>query len=219
MQRAARKVAQENVRLRSLLAHHGVRQDEVEIYLRSFDEVEALKIAPIAAAATSKPHQHGSSERASNVALDALQASVYNQRASHGIVDNNSNVHSLEVHASNLTSIAQHPETSGLVSDCQIQTVPPSSRATENLYDVQDNRRFDDVECPNTSDCFCPPTAIVTNQNSSCGLEISCETAANIIVEMRGEGDLDSVRASLGCVGREKCSVRNSTVLQIMDER
>jgi DNA polymerase II large subunit len=34
MQRAARKVAQENMRLRSLLARHGVSQEEVEIYLR-----------------------------------------------------------------------------------------------------------------------------------------------------------------------------------------
>lgn len=35
---------------------------------------------------------------------------------------------------------------------------------------------------------------------------------------MRGDGDVDSIRASLGCTSREECIVRNSTVLQIMDE-
>jgi hypothetical protein len=40
MQRAARKVAQENLRLRSLLAHHGISQEAVDFYLRSFDTTQ-----------------------------------------------------------------------------------------------------------------------------------------------------------------------------------
>jgi hypothetical protein len=38
MQRAARKVVQENERLRTLLAQHGVLQEEINAYLRSFDQ-------------------------------------------------------------------------------------------------------------------------------------------------------------------------------------
>ncbi|EAT83278.2 hypothetical protein SNOG_09086 [Parastagonospora nodorum SN15] len=129
MQRAARKVAEENARLRSLLAHHGILQDEVDAFLRSCDEPALPNDA-------------------------SLNTSVPS---------------------------AQQP---GAVPVNALVTAPNEAQFSDNGN----------------------------------GLEISCETAATIIVEMRGDGDVDSIRASLGCTSREECSVRNSTVLQIMDE-
>ncbi|KAH7386739.1 hypothetical protein DE146DRAFT_747918 [Phaeosphaeria sp. MPI-PUGE-AT-0046c] len=126
MQHAARYVALENTRLRTLLARHGVQQAEVDAYLRSCDGSDASQRVP--------------------TSTDAV----------------------------NMPPPGQRPP-SAPISRCGASAAP----ATNGLQ---------------------PPTA-------------------SIIIEMRGEGDVDSVRASLGCVGRESCTVRNSTVLQIMDER
>ncbi|EUC41560.1 hypothetical protein COCMIDRAFT_105873 [Bipolaris oryzae ATCC 44560] len=112
MQRAARKVAEENSLLRGLLASRGVTHNEVEAYLRSFNN------------------------------------------------NNNNN------------------------NNNNTTTTTPT---TETPLDT--------------------------------GLLISCETAATIIAEMRGDGDRSRIRASLGCVGDEECNVKNTRVLELMDER
>jgi hypothetical protein len=49
--------------------------------------------------------------------------------------------------------------------------------------------------------------------------EISCETAATIIAQMRGDGDDIAARASLGCKAGEVCGIKNTILMQIMDER
>jgi hypothetical protein len=77
----------------------------------------------------------------------------------------------------------------------------------------------EDVDCPNTSSCYCPPTSTVKERPLDTGLLISCETAATIIAEMRGDGDRHRIRASLGCHGDQECNVKNSVVLELMDER
>ncbi|KAH7382274.1 hypothetical protein BKA66DRAFT_418546, partial [Pyrenochaeta sp. MPI-SDFR-AT-0127] len=131
MQRAARKVAQDNVRLRSLLALHGVQQEEVESYLRSPEEAIIAEAHLPSLLWSMANHQRGTSETNSSLFLNSAENDQY---------------------------------------------------------------------------------------LSSPGLEISCETAATIIAEMRGDGDKDSVRASLGCRGREGCNIKNTTVLQVMEE-
>lgn len=93
-------------------------------------------------------------------------------------------------------------------------------------------------ECPNTLNCFCAPDSTTVPASTpsqsvtASGTEISCETAARIISEMRGRhsgestgGHLDAIWDELGCrrddgggrEGRRDCSVKNSVVLQIMD--
>ena len=47
--------------------------------------------------------------------------------------------------------------------------------------------------------------------------ETSCEVAATIIASMRWQGDEEEIRIELGCDGRRECTVRNTTVFQIMD--
>jgi hypothetical protein len=47
--------------------------------------------------------------------------------------------------------------------------------------------------------------------------ETSCEVAADIIASMRWQGDKEEVRMELGCDGQRQCTVRNTTVFQIMD--
>ncbi|KAH6866465.1 hypothetical protein BKA58DRAFT_363821 [Alternaria rosae] len=129
MQRAARKVAEENARLKSLLASRGVSHEEVDAYLRSFDAASAP--SPSAAALFAQP--------------------------------------------------AMRPQAS---------LTPAQSSVGYAKYPSLDN-----------------------------GLLISCETAATIISEMRGDGDRHRIRASLGCQGDQECSVKNTLVLELMDER
>ncbi|OAG19571.1 hypothetical protein CC77DRAFT_937328, partial [Alternaria alternata] len=129
MQRAARKVADENARLRSLLSSRGVAHEEIEAYLRSFD-------------AASTPN-HSSANR---YALP--------------------------------------------VSRPPVLAIPAVSS-------------FGYMASPSLDS----------------GLLISCETAASIIAEMRGDGDRQRIRASLGCHGDKECSVKNTLVLELMDER
>ncbi|CAI9635412.1 unnamed protein product [Alternaria burnsii] len=130
MQRAARKVADENARLRSLLSSRGVAHEEIEAYLRSFD-------------AASTPN-HSSANR---YALP--------------------------------------------VSRPPIVAIPAASS----------------------------PGYMASPQSLDSGLLISCETAASIIAEMRGDGDTQRIRASLGCHGDKECTVKNTLVLELMDER
>jgi hypothetical protein len=141
-------------------------------------------------------------------------------------ISNTNNVHCSGNQSTNVAQVAPYPTPSTTAVFPQLQmppSLPPQSVAS---YDApQSSCNFtpapsEELECPTTSECFCPPTATPKVRSLDNGLEISCETAATIIVEMRGDGnvDIDSVRASLGCKGREKCSVKNSRVLQIMDE-
>ncbi|KAF1361192.1 hypothetical protein EJ07DRAFT_40436, partial [Lizonia empirigonia] len=132
MQRAARKVAQENERLRTLLARHGVLRDEVDSFLRMCEQTE------------------GSAE-AETLGLSAKSPNVL-----------------------------------------QKATMPAQARLT---------RRHHQEDLKNATHD-----------------EISCETAATIIAQMRGDGDEAAAQASLGCNAGEVCSIKNSFLMQIMDE-
>jgi hypothetical protein len=211
MQRAARKVAEENLRLRSLLACHGVSQDEVESYLQSFNAGEASIIDAVT------PALHQSKIVADHLyeALDAVQSSNRTQCAGQQIV-NSSCILPAEDRTREISTTSRATEPT--LTDQNQHTATPASGATESHHDTQNGQSTDEFECPNTADCFCPPTLKPHTQPSDSGLEISCERAAAIITEMRGDVDMETIRASLGCAGRIECNVRNSIVLQIMDE-
>ncbi|KAI7975925.1 hypothetical protein EIK77_002485 [Talaromyces pinophilus] len=46
----------------------------------------------------------------------------------------------------------------------------------------------------------------------------SCETAANLIVTMRGYTDIVDVRSELGCHSESSCTVRNMDIFEILDK-
>jgi hypothetical protein len=226
VQRAARKVAQENVGLRSLLARKGVSQVEIDDYLNSFREaavsnsvatdstVVQTSCRPGACGPSSKPEPVASQPRC-QIQLPKLQP----------------------LQQPSLPQLAARPTVPPIARESRSPEVPHDPRIEINVpsppVSADDNfvekRQINDSSqrmpvptephCPSTADCFCPPPIPKSYRPPSPGLEISCEAAATIIVEMRGDGDIESARASLGCFGREECNVKNSTVLQIMDER
>lgn len=220
MQRAARKVAHENTRLRTLLARHGVSQDQVDSYLQSTDADE--EPSNIAAYTATGPLQSQINTHTilMRPVINVAQLSEHNHH---------SNDNQINIDTNAITPPSRHQN----FHDPAIAVIPQATNTgvhgcTQKSGTLPKNKEFQCEEpndatkepyCPNTSDCFCPPaTTTLATQPLNSGLEISCETAASIIIEMRGDGDVESVRASLGCAGRQSCSVRNSTVLQIMDE-
>jgi hypothetical protein len=127
---------------------------------------------------------------------------------------------------SNEPEVPEPPRQTGSCSQSQYQnddfnhnqsTYPTPRESNAQIFPIVHVE--EDVDCPSTSSCFCPPTTTVTERPLDTGLLISCEAAATIIAEMRGDGDKHRIRASLGCHGDKECSVKNSVVLELMDER
>lgn len=221
MQRAARKVAEENARLRSLLAHHGISQDEVDGFVRSCDENALPKNASVNTAASPSQRRGAKPVNALVTTPDTAQFSSngHGHPNTINVISNTNYLHTLENWGAPSATSTQFlkPSESVLMPGVQ-NRITSSPHTTTNHHEPRGNGAPEDPDCPTTSECFCPPTTAPRIRPTSNGLEISCETAATIIVEMRGDGDVDSIRASLGCTSREECIVRNSTVLQIMDE-
>lgn len=203
MQRAARKVARDNARLRALLALHGVSSEQVQSFLRSSDE-----------ASTSETYFPSFQEPSTTRRPQALE------KEGNGLFRPSESSHQTKSHAQHLDT--PRPSTSIVHTE-----IPPPETAAE-CDDMQGHRESNDSnypcpviepsECLTSLDCFCAPPPVSEYHPVSSGLEISCEAAATIIVEMRGDGDRDSIRASLGCRGQQTCIIKNSTVLQVMDE-
>lgn len=227
MQRAARKVASDNLRLRALLAHKGVSQESVDTYLRSFDVAENSEDA--SAAMPTSPGVYGlaTPKRLQEPAGYSTQASNHTQGSTF-FEERQDNEPQLNPALPALNTTRHHATkeitfshtTTMLLSPLLVQEDFDESEDNYRVHGShQTSRSREAQECPDASDCFCAPASTTNDQAVSFGLEISCETAATIIAEMRGDGDKDSVRASLGCGGLAHCSIKNSTVLQIMDER
>ena len=269
MQRAARKVAQENNRLRTLLAHHGILKDEVDSFLQSCEQTEGsatpeihiarspnvmsscmtnsgprtLHIQPLSQTRT-KEYHHPSPIQISRQAVKTLEQpveggcsattcnpqirTITEVHAESAIiprsVEVNRQVESYYASPSETDSSSpprpQEPRSSLTHSERQ----PPSqSQRCCPHPKAQPEVVMEDPDCPSTADCFCPPritaTGTTATRKSISSDEISCETAATIIAQMRGDGDDAAARASLGCGPREVCSIKNSFLMQVMDER
>jgi len=205
VQKAARRVSEENTGLRDLLFRHGVSQGEIEEHLRSFRTPGSTCFPTNHAIAPTSQPQIVCETRSDT-------SDQYPMRPRSHIHVRDITVRKGSVLA---TSSVDQPSK-------RLDAVP--SPAASQVHRLPSPRRTcakpsvpEEPDCPNTADCFCPPSIAATYQSFG-GFEISCEAAATIIVEMRGDGDIDSARASLGCRGPEECSVKNSTVMQIMDE-
>ncbi|KAJ4989597.1 hypothetical protein SVAN01_04974 [Stagonosporopsis vannaccii] len=206
IQRAARKVAEENSRLRSLLARHSVSREEADSYLGSF----AGASTPYLVATLGAPihRRGGASERVLNPTFGAGSSSCHAQHAGHDSYGDYNNKDHPFVQEQKSTPTTQQPETEGLQPLRLEELRPSSSRSSENYNDTPRNCRADNTvyaspiaeqtECPNTHNCFCAPATGSRDRLVNTNLEISCKAAAAIIAEMRGDGDTDVARASLG---------------------
>lgn len=226
MQRAARKVAQDNLRLRALLARHGVSNELIESFLRSPDDLSTPEAKAPSPQRRSSGLEHQATEK-DGVAFASHTQSPHQTQSRYG---GSERPRLLAPHSPEGTEIyGAQALYSSRPSTCTAQTKVSSHEMTAQCSDTPSHREANDgtfsypiaepSECPSSLDCFCaPPPVGEYRPPTSSGLKISCEAAAAVIAEMRGDGDRDSIRASLGCRGQESCTVKNSTVFQIMDE-
>ncbi|KAF1938244.1 hypothetical protein EJ02DRAFT_425862 [Clathrospora elynae] len=231
MQQAARRVAVENKRLRSLLASHGVAQEEVESYLQSFDEAAASSHYEGIVNGTPAPRQPGPADRITDPMRYAPQPQPQPQPSApfpHARQPPIGSLQHITHDKEGVEVTAQRSYELGLYTE---PGKPAFTRGADDRNGCPDDNAMhdsnahalpteeEDTECPNTSSCFCPPATTTRNRPMDNGLLISCEVAATIIAEMRGDEDRHQIRASLGCQGQEECNVKNFVVMELMDER
>lgn len=279
MQRAARKVAQENERLRTLLARHGVLRDEIDSFLRMCEQTEgsaeaetvgsnakspnvlspyinhpgprSLHIQPLSPA---YPKEYSPRPSPVQIARQTVQIPRQPTQLSRQPVQGGCSTSKrgsptkpatdVQVEAAIVSKPVEacSKAESYYASPSETDSSPPPRRPQE-CYPVtspncqpstqsqgccppskpQPEVVMEDPDCPSTADCFCPPVTPASTAATSIppmrSDEISCETAATIIAQMRGDGDDAAARASLGCNAGEICNIKNSFLMQIMDER
>ncbi|KAH6611992.1 hypothetical protein C7974DRAFT_89028 [Boeremia exigua] len=283
MQRAARKVAQENERLRTLLARHGILKEEIESFLLSCETTgRPIESEPQVMGARSSgaqylyPNNPGPrlihtnslspacpqeySPHASPVQLSRRTAQIARQESEQSIRPSGPMTRcGTATQCGSYTNISTRAEVEATImsrpveacrqaesyyaSPSETDSSPPPSRPQENRSEptyaehapsITQSQAccpppgpplevgMDDAGCPSTADCFCPPmisVSLPTHKVNQGNDEISCETAATIIAQMRGDGDDAAARASIGCGPGQVCSIKNSFLMQIMDER
>ncbi|KAK4243081.1 hypothetical protein C7999DRAFT_36597 [Corynascus novoguineensis] len=190
MRQVARKVALENSRLRSLLASHGVKNEEVDHYLASFDD--RASGALLTTTLTPQTVKVGPLPLVSDSRLSRLDRDVTNSAS-----------------ASALDTLAV------AANDCMRQTCCWSTTqcSPADGRDVQGH-----VAEPSPWGGPASPSPRPKTPNTTAShLEMSCTAAAYIMANMYRDGNKELAREALGCSGPEECLVKNTLVFQLLD--
>jgi hypothetical protein len=198
IQRAARKVAGENLLLRELLRHHGVADSEIEEYVRD---------CAVSGPGSSGQGREGLLMRhalpAGPVACKVLGFAKSDTTA---VEERGRLVGNAE---SDVVVLTEENDSSGRASPL---TSSPSRHPLEHV----DSRTS--THPANKTNTLCrPDPPNPTNQVQSLEDVTSCEIAANIIAGMRGHNNDEEARAELGCSPDDKCVVENMTIFSLMD--
>jgi hypothetical protein len=244
MQRAARVVAIENSRLRSLLARHGVSAEEVDAYLKSFgdDASRDSSATPITPVFDKRPASQPKSTldtppllRPSQPPISPMLRTATGSPASHSSrlpSPPRPDAHVRSDFVSRMTS----QSALGVLSPSPASTGKSGVDKLSVLADVSAN-----------GDCCGPLTVCSSGESSSrraneepyklqtlgdntkpvmgrtnptvtpSAMEMSCSDAAQIIADMQGHGDNELVKAALGCEDGKECVIKKSTVFQILE--
>jgi hypothetical protein len=237
MQIAARKVAWENGKLRDLLVSRGVSVQDIKEYIHNQEQIDLVS-APSNTISRGKlqsdnvfqtPEDQNAdasnTHRPTSQSLRALRGHESNTRQQDfnedSVVTTDGNQATVGTDLSSIPGLVPSPGPPHHVS-----SLSESSKDTnfaENCpgYDTYNSSPGDESEqqglLSTASECYCPPTPNQTfpNQVDSL-LEMSCETAASIIANMRGHEDASQARFELGCEKNKQCRIKNTTVLQVM---
>jgi len=192
VQQAARKVAEENHLLRELLASKGVRQQEVNEFLRISrkrsinDAVYSVKCQlPAQLVSGPSPTEHLSS--VAGPEPSSISKRTWNSAPGTG-----------PPRPCNRTGDTS-PSSSAL---------PNQSRGTYN----DQHELLLRSTAGSGVDCSTPRSV-----PEHTGLDTSCEEAATVLAFMRGHGDQERARNELGCEALSSCRIQNTSLLDIMD--
>ncbi|MCJ1401331.1 hypothetical protein MMC11_004543 [Xylographa trunciseda] len=206
IQKAARRVVEENIRLRSLLRLRGVTDVEIDEHLRAsvngIQEIASATHLPIFSQPTTP-------ESLINSPMDANIPVLLRQ---HDDLSRKAGAMSPAPH------IAEERPT--------IRSVQPDNRPTDYRFNFQDEEiteySRDIVPSPNPTEALLPngylPKSIATSATpSKVDNTTSCLLAANILAGMCCVKTAEEVSVELGCFPGTDCEVDNVKLFQIMD--
>lgn len=198
MQRAARVVAVKNEKLLALLALRGVKQYEIDAFL---DATES----DVATFGTPSPP----SQSTAPITTLATREHSFNR----AIYETNHETHARDG--------SRDPETVDLVS------------TRDGVCAIEDGITTSTERNAKCRQRICAPSqggtpverrtegtpAYVNLATCSTSEEVtSCDTAATILANFHGHGDVSEAREVLGCSSSNNCSVKNTHLFQLMDE-
>ncbi|KAF6790719.1 hypothetical protein CSOJ01_14487 [Colletotrichum sojae] len=236
MQRAARDVSIENARLKALLASRGVTADQVEAYLRSFDDENTRIGSPAAPLPATLPPILSTPvvfepSSASTHSLPPLQEHLGTARydaESDGNAAKRKYGDAMLPPVLTLTPTPDVQQASPLdkltmLANASLNRVPQQESApapppppVSNAREVKPagfyERTSQTPPRPAPAEPHHPPAASPH--------EMSCNAAARIIADMQGYGDERTARMALGCRSQEdECFVKNTAVFRALDHR
>lgn len=216
VQAAARKVAEENHLLRSLLALTGISAGEIEAYvhrMKTPDESSA-QITPKAFT------KSGQSRHAKDLACPP--PSPYTTRAVLS-----------EMHQPNKASKDYELLPSRRASTMRLDrgsrrdaTTSPDLPSMCQRHQLGENNSGSNADglfsedSQSLSPLGSAPDALDRQSVTSSGMadKTLCDNAARIIASMRGHDDSEAVRSELGCSFDDICVVKNVTIFQLVDQ-
>lgn len=191
MQQAARRVAEENARLRALLQMNGMGEAEIDEWLRGSPE-EAVAAddrvtgeSRMVAVASMPTTTHRVSVTALLNDEPPMPAAAYRYRPGP-------------------LSVSSSASRDSFLHSGQSSAPPDEDRTSTS-----------------SASMFGSSAASSADQPAACctaGTETSCEVAATILTSMQGRWDTNRARAALGCTGPSECTVKNTRVLELLDE-
>lgn len=191
VQAAGRKVAAENALLRSLLRQHGVSEEQIQDYLESHT-------------ANDNPFNHPLTE-VPRLVISPLPRTQSDQLGGHSV----------------LQSTSCLPQMDNPLCEKSIRRI--GSLESDSVVNRDGNvphEHTSNAEQPTTGR-FASPGASKSQQprgRQYTGHSTPCETAARIIMTMRGCQDTHDVRSELGCHSQSNCMVRNMDIFEILDK-
>lgn len=213
IQQTARRVHEDNLKLRQLLAQKGVSETEVNAFLSGSDPPNNAFPPPTSAA--SPIQQAPTPPVDTHFLLRTLPPPIHHHPESD----------------------RKLPPMRTLQDNAQLErlNVDPALPGQSFLSnDIRKSESVSEMECDSISSephirpiSQCPPSEISTCRPILSSTEdnlmrspneTSCEDAASIIASMRGHTNRDQVREELGCGAKRDCNVKNTTLFQLMDQ-
>src|SRR2546423_2210229 len=207
VQAAARKVAEENYWLHTLLAKHGVSSAEIKEHLENSKAVSrSLNLHAAEASARRVQPQDLFDYQSQQLPVQVARSSL-NPSAPTTLSGGN------DLGLPSPTSVGGPQEPQGTfftVNSAQDDSSPLIHAGTETL---DSSSSFEGPQEVTTSCCDHGQQATIPGPD-----ETSCEEAARIIASMRGQRDPKEVWPELGCCATKRCMVKNITIFQMVDE-
>ncbi|KAI7968985.1 hypothetical protein EIK77_000870 [Talaromyces pinophilus] len=191
IQAAGRKVATENALLRSLLRRLGVAEKEVQGYLESH---ATYPIPPTTSLASPPPlikSRPPATDRNNLKSRDISQLNTICRESNREPNYLLREIGEIRVRSPPELVVQRHPNLSH----------PHASGANRSA--AGDVRNSIEEQ---------------TRARQDMAHSTSCETAANLIITMRGYTDISDVRSELGCHSESNCTVRNMDIFEILDK-